>query len=253
MFHSHQTLNDTSDTGVSHVWVSSSHCHTSWMLCRFPSSSSQGDDVHGMGKRVGMDGGCQPVACHPTLCVTRTIFSSAEDTNVTYTTNPVGLQRDKGTSSILSGWVVKSAIQLSLVWIYYYSCPKNVLQTTQVSGPANQVSHQKRITRTHHKYFNNTISQQWQASWQTDHSSLIWSELPLFPPPFRNAFLPQLVSGIFTLAVIGGLGYFFLTKDSKDDEDEDDDDDGGKKAKTKRSDNMDDPLADARAIMDKYK
>lgn len=52
------------------------------------------------------------------------------------------------------------------------------------------------------------------------------------------------------MALLGGLGYLYLTRSGGDD-----DEDDGDKRRNKSSDSADDgsPLSDARRIMDKYK
>lgn len=63
-------------------------------------------------------------------------------------------------------------------------------------------------------------------------------------------FTQQVVSGIVTLGVMGAVAYWWLTKDDKSDVDLG----ASSKPKPKSGkDDLDDPLADARRIMDKYK
>ena len=63
-----------------------------------------------------------------------------------------------------------------------------------------------------------------------------------------------------TLAVLAGIGYYFLTQQGKDDDDAIDvtpkaggGKAGGGKAGGGKGSDLDDPLAEARKIMDKYK
>ncbi len=79
------------------------------------------------------------------------------------------------------------------------------------------------------------------------------------PHPRDSLSVPpvsQVVSGIFTLVVLGGVGYWWLTKQAGGE----DDDFGAKASKAPpsssskpRGADLDDPLADAQRIMDKYK
>jgi hypothetical protein len=59
--------------------------------------------------------------------------------------------------------------------------------------------------------------------------------------------LTQVISGVLTLVLFAGAGYYFLTKDVKDD------DTSSSAKKTTRKPDLDDPLAEAKKIMDKYK
>jgi hypothetical protein len=61
---------------------------------------------------------------------------------------------------------------------------------------------------------------------------------------------PQVISGIFTLLLLGGLGYWWLTKGSGGD---DSDDLPPPPRKQPRGGSADDPLSEAQRIMDKYK
>ncbi|KAG2435784.1 hypothetical protein HXX76_006980 [Chlamydomonas incerta] len=64
--------------------------------------------------------------------------------------------------------------------------------------------------------------------------------------------LNKVISGVVTLAVVAGVGYYFLTQQGKDDDAIDVTPKSGGKGGAKGSD-LDDPLAEARKIMDKYK
>jgi len=59
----------------------------------------------------------------------------------------------------------------------------------------------------------------------------------------------KVLSGVFTLAVLAALGYFWFTSKNSKDEDEDDD----FKPKKRSSTSDDDPLSEMNQIMDKYK
>eukprot|EP00198_Chlamydomonas_reinhardtii_P002616 XP_001691952.1 SNF2 superfamily protein [Chlamydomonas reinhardtii] len=72
--------------------------------------------------------------------------------------------------------------------------------------------------------------------------------------------LNKVISGVVTLAVLAGIGYYFLTQQGKDDDDAIDvtpkaggGKAGGGKAGGGKGSDLDDPLAEARKIMDKYK
>ncbi|GFR50406.1 hypothetical protein Agub_g12623 [Astrephomene gubernaculifera] len=71
--------------------------------------------------------------------------------------------------------------------------------------------------------------------------------------------LQKVISGVLTLALFAGLGYYFLSKQSGDGDDDAIDvtpgssGSGSGKGRGKSGDNLDDPLAEARRIMDKYK
>mmetsp|Transcript_32474 Transcript_32474/g.71710 ORF Transcript_32474/g.71710 Transcript_32474/m.71710 type:complete len:152 (+) Transcript_32474:69-524(+) len=58
--------------------------------------------------------------------------------------------------------------------------------------------------------------------------------------------IQKVISGVVTLVVLAGLGYYFLTRGSGDDDVID-------VGKSKKDDDLDDPLSEARRIMDKYK
>ncbi|PNH08545.1 hypothetical protein TSOC_004892 [Tetrabaena socialis] len=63
------------------------------------------------------------------------------------------------------------------------------------------------------------------------------------------------VSGVVTLALFAGVGYYLLTQQGKDSDDAIDVPPPSKRggSKGKGGDDLDDPLAEARKIMDKYK
>jgi hypothetical protein len=56
----------------------------------------------------------------------------------------------------------------------------------------------------------------------------------------------QMISGVITLAVLAGLGYYFFTRSGVSDDD-DTGDSGPSKKRT--DDDMNDPLSDAQRIM----
>uniref|UniRef100_A0A7R9VET0 Uncharacterized protein n=1 Tax=Chlamydomonas euryale TaxID=1486919 RepID=A0A7R9VET0_9CHLO len=63
---------------------------------------------------------------------------------------------------------------------------------------------------------------------------------------FVFGLIQKVISGFVTLAVLLGIGYWYVTRN--------DDDDGGDSGKRSSSDeDLSDPLSDARRIMDKYK
>lgn len=62
--------------------------------------------------------------------------------------------------------------------------------------------------------------------------------------------LKQVLSGVFTLVVLGGLAYVFLIKGTGKD---DSIDVSSSSKRVKEDDNDDDPLSQARNIMNKYK
>ncbi|GIL82788.1 hypothetical protein Vretimale_8349 [Volvox reticuliferus] len=64
--------------------------------------------------------------------------------------------------------------------------------------------------------------------------------------------LQKVISGVLTLAIFAGVGYYFLTKQAAENDDTIDVTPPAKKG-GRTDDNMDDPLAEARRIMDKYK
>ncbi|KAG2451243.1 hypothetical protein HYH02_003850 [Chlamydomonas schloesseri] len=64
--------------------------------------------------------------------------------------------------------------------------------------------------------------------------------------------LNKVISGVVTLAIFAGLGYYFLTQQGGKDDDAVDVTPKAPGGKGKGSD-LDDPLAEARKIMDKYK
>ncbi|KAG1666531.1 hypothetical protein FOA52_014428 [Chlamydomonas sp. UWO 241] len=64
---------------------------------------------------------------------------------------------------------------------------------------------------------------------------------------FVFGLIQKVISGFVTLFVLLGIGYFYITRNG-------DDDDTDKPPKARSSaDELDDPLSDARRIMDKYK
>lgn len=56
--------------------------------------------------------------------------------------------------------------------------------------------------------------------------------------------LQKVISGVVTLALFAGLGYYFLTRNANE---------PAEKPAPKDSGDLDDPLSEARRIMDKYK
>lgn len=57
--------------------------------------------------------------------------------------------------------------------------------------------------------------------------------------------LQKVISGVITLALLGGVGYYFLTKSGNAAAE--------KRASSREVDDMDDPLSEAKKIMEKYK
>lgn len=73
----------------------------------------------------------------------------------------------------------------------------------------------------------------------------------MWPSPAAARWL-QVLSGVVTMLVIGGLGYYFLTQSGEGGS-------GGgssnssKPSSSRKGDDLDDPLSEAKRIMDKYK
>lgn len=79
---------------------------------------------------------------------------------------------------------------------------------------------------------------------------------PTRPFAARLRFLAaQVISGVVTLALFAGVGYYFLTQSGKGDDavDVTPSSSSGKKGGSGGGKDLDDPLSEARRIMDKYK
>lgn len=63
----------------------------------------------------------------------------------------------------------------------------------------------------------------------------------------------QVISGLFTLAVMGAVGYWWLTKNSGGDDEDEPPKPKQKSSASRSSDDLNDPLSEAQRIMDKYK
>ena len=62
-----------------------------------------------------------------------------------------------------------------------------------------------------------------------------------------SSFLPlKVISGVVTLAILGGLGYYFLTRGGDDDDDKDTTSASGS---SNSDEDLSDPLSEARRIM----
>ena len=65
--------------------------------------------------------------------------------------------------------------------------------------------------------------------------------------PCHCGLCAQVISGVLTVVVIGGLGYYFLTKGDRSDDDSGSG--GGSNRSKSNDDDLDDPLADVKRIM----